>query len=268
MQAKRVCKSDIGDGYEISGMPGRGFNWQVPFVKCDRRMCTESGQDASPFCQYLALGVAPSSASDSVGKERAEAFRNYVHDQFPVLSNTTSLPFGFDFVQVFDSEQDLENYVTARDYRLSSNEKPTLGMAVVWDGTDGGTDSYSYTIRLNGTDYPNPEDQTQPGTSTTPPTDKDFEHFAKNDESCPRLPGSPRVGAKADSCTRRYMINGVLPTQRLIHDFIFQDSNAKDAGYFVAEHGVRFAPFPSKEYVSEGFYAAIAGETYMYSRPT
>lgn len=260
MQVNRTCKAIDDDDFEISGMPFRTFNWQVPFVKCDRRLCTENGQDAR--CQYSALGVAPKNALDTIGKERAEAFRNYVHDRFPVLSNTTRLPFGFDFVQIFDSEQDLENYVQADDYRMSTDERPTLGLAVVWDGTDDGTDSYTYTIRVNGTGFNSPEEQTQPGVSTIPPTDQNFEHFAKDDDSCPVIPGSPDVGAKAGSCTRRYMLNGVLPTQRLIHDFIFEDSKAKDAGYFVAEHGVRFAPFPSKEYVSEGFYAAVAGETF------
>lgn len=272
LQAKRVCKLSPGVGggfgsrrsntdFEISGMPFAGYNWQVPFVQCDRRLCKKEGEDASSFCEYFTLGIAPSSASDTIGKERVDGFFNFIHDRFPVLKNGTNLPDGFDFVQVFESEQDLENYVTSKDYRKSTSEKPKLGLAVVWDGTDGDDNSYSYRIRVNGTGFNRPEDATGPGARTTPPTDQDFEHFAKEDNSCPRDPGAPRVGNGAGSCTRRYMINGLLPTQRLVHDFIYKASNATAKGYFIAEHGVRFAPFPSKEYVSEGFYAAVAGET-------
>ena len=41
MRAQRVCQStnpnDDDDKYDISGIFDNGFNWQVPFVKCDSR---------------------------------------------------------------------------------------------------------------------------------------------------------------------------------------------------------------------------------------
>ena len=41
------------------------------------------------------------------------------------------------------------------------------------------------------------------------------------------------------------MYNEALTIQRLVHDFIMVETGAKDKGYFVAEHGVKYAPFPS-----------------------
>jgi hypothetical protein len=89
-----------------------------------------------------------------------------------------------------------------------------------------------------------------------------FESFAKDDEfTCPEIVGgTPVLGDYSYSCTGQYMYNGVLTTQRLVHDFIMVETGAKDKGYFVAEHGVKFAPFPSPEFVENGFYAAIAGK--------
>jgi glycopeptide antibiotics resistance protein len=52
--------------------------------------------------------------------------------------------------------------------------------------------------------------------------------------------------------------NGAITIQRLVDDFIINDSGAKAAGWSVASNGVTFAPFPSRKYTDDGFYAAIA----------
>lgn len=54
------------------------------------------------------------------------------------------------------------------------------------------------------------------------------------------------------------MYNGALVLQRLVGDWIMQDSGAVDNGYYVSEHGVQFVPFPSPEYTKDGFYDAIS----------
>ncbi len=54
------------------------------------------------------------------------------------------------------------------------------------------------------------------------------------------------------------MYNGALTIQRLIHDWIIEDTGAKAAGSFVAENGVSFVDFPSKEFTQDGFYAVVA----------
>jgi hypothetical protein len=263
LQAPRFCEEIAGDPNDlgISGINDKGYNWQVPFVKCDSRKCTEDGQNASDFCEYLALGVAPSTGSDSSGIKLMNSFKDYVYGRYPELLNKTELPFKFDFVKLFESEAAIEKYVTADDYKYTDiHAVPKLAMAVVFDGSDASI-TYNYKLRVNSTGFNSPEDESRPGTTTTPPTDKSLESFAREDyESCPILVGGePEFGPYMTSCTGRYIYNGLISTQRLVNDFILQDSGAADRGYKVAEHGVKYAAFPTYSYVSSGFYAQIAG---------
>jgi hypothetical protein len=263
LQADRVCAavgsapwlSGAEGGLGITGIFNSGYNWQVPFVKCDSRKCTEEGQDAFPFCEFLALGVAPSTDDDTVGLEQALAFRDFIYRRYPVLLDKAAIPFEFDFVQMFDSNQDLENYVTSADY-----VNPKLALGVVFDGASDPTINYNYQIRVNSTGFNAPEEEGRPATTTTPPTDQLFETFARTDaESCPDLVGgTPNLGPYSLSCTGRYIYNGALTIQRLVHDFILQDTGAADIGFFVADHGVQFVSFPTKAYTENGFYATIS----------
>ena len=280
MQAPRVCQElpdvppDIGipfesdsDGetFQISGIPGQGYNWQVPFVKCDSRLCREAGEDAQPYCEYLALGVAPLNQNDEVGKQQASNFRTYVNDRFPqLLASSNATPYiDFDVVQYFDSDQAVEEYVQAPEYQ--NPDVPKLALAVVFDGTDSAT-SYNYRIRLNSTNFNAPEAIGRPATTTTPPTDRILNTFATDDfDSCPsEVGGTPFLGTYDSSCTGRYFYNGAIAIQRLVGDFIFVDTGARDAGYWVGAHGTVFASFPSPAFVINGFYAQIAG-TSLYN---
>lgn len=274
LQAKRFCQDFSFRDFEvkrITGMPIKGVNFetgsfgtnnQVPFVKCDSRLCGDDGEDALKYCEYLGLGVAASSITDEVGLAQAKAFQEYVYSRFPVLepSNTTTLPFDFEFVQLYESDEALEDYVKSDGYR-----NPKLAMGVVFDGTDVSID-YSYKIRVNSTGFNAPEDTGRPVTVTTPPTDKKFETFARDDmQSCPEIVGgTPDTGPYSSSCTGRYIYNGALVLQRLVNDFIMVESGARDNGFYVADHGVRFAPFPSREYTISGFFASIAGEFLVF----
>lgn len=265
LQAGRKCMRTIDipwranseDGSDsslsITGIYNKGYNWQVPFVKCNSRLCREDGQDAFPFCEYLALGVAPSSKDDVVGATQAEAFREYIYERYPVLLDQDALPFDFEFVQMFDSDNAVVDYVTSKEYM-----NPKLALAIVFDGTDTNI-NYNYKIRVNSTGFNSPEDEARPATITTPPTDKLFESYVRTDsDSCPDLVGgAPNLGPYTSSCTGRYMYNGALTLQRLVHDFIMEETGAKDRGYYVSEHGVQFVSYPTQEYVENGFYAQI-----------
>lgn len=246
----------FGNRLGISGILNGGRNWQVPFVKCDSRFCENDGDDARGLCEYLALGVAPSTANDTVGLQQAEAFRDYIYGRYPVLADSESLPFDFEFVQIMESNAELENYVKAEGY---GGDVPKLALAVIFDGQSDPTINYNYAIRHNSTGFNSPEDEGRPATLTTPPTDKLFETFARqDDESCPDLVGgTPSLGEYDQSCTGRYAYNGFLTIQRLVHDFIIDDSGAAAAGYAVSEGGVSFASFPSQSYIENGFYANI-----------
>lgn len=244
-------KSRLG----ISGIAPNGRNWQVPFVKCDGRLCEEAGVDASGLCEYLALGVAPSTSDDTVGLQQAEAFRDYIYSRYPVLADNSALPFDFEFIQMMDSDEEVEAYVKAENYGA---DVPKLALAVVFDGRDTSI-NYNYAIRSNSTGFNSPDDEGRPATLTTPPTDKLFEAYARTDtESCPELVGgTPDLGPYSNSCTGRYAYNGLLTIQRLVHDFIMEDSGVAARGFAVSEGGVAFAPMPSPGYVEQGFYEAI-----------
>jgi hypothetical protein len=67
-------------------------------------------------------------------------------------------------------------------------------------------------------------------------------------------------GPNDSSCTYQYIYNGALVIQRLLGDWIIDDTGAAEKGYNVAEHGVQFVPFPTKQYIRNGFYSVIAGK--------
>mmetsp|Transcript_43481 Transcript_43481/g.48976 ORF Transcript_43481/g.48976 Transcript_43481/m.48976 type:complete len:2055 (-) Transcript_43481:245-6409(-) len=247
----------LGDGMSVTGIYNQGYNWQVPFVKCDSRKCKKDGQDAVPFCEFLALGVAPSTIDDTAGLQQAEAFIDYIYGRYPVLLEKSSMPFNFDFVQLFNSNELVEEYVVSEDY---GGDTPKLALAVIFDGKTDPTINYNYAIRVNSTGFNSPEDEARPATTTTPPTNRLFETYAKSDDkSCLNIGsnGGPSLGPYDDSCTGRYAYNGFLTIQRLIHDFIIDDSGAASNGYSVSENGVQFVPFPSESYITNGFYATI-----------
>jgi len=154
-------------GMSVTGIYNQGYNWQVPFVKCDSRKCKQDGQDAFPFCEFLALGVAPATIDDTAGLQQAEAFIDFIYERYPVLSEKTSMPFNFDFVQLFKSNENVEEYVTSEDY---GGDAPKLALAVIFDGKTDPTINYNYAIRVNSTGFNSPEDESRPATTTTPPT--------------------------------------------------------------------------------------------------
>merc|ERR1719162_1732663 len=104
-----------------------------------------------------------------------------------------------------DSNADIEKYVIDEGY---GGDLPKLALAVVFDGKSDPTINYNYAIRHNSTGFNSPELEGRPSTLTTPPTDKLFETYAREDlESCPDLVGgTPRVGPYGQSCTGIYAV--------------------------------------------------------------
>jgi hypothetical protein len=275
MRAKRVCVKanqnssgmtvpgfdqyeysyDSSNLFDISGIFDDGFNWQVPFVKCDSRKCDFEGQDALPFCEFAILAVT---GSDAGGQERAKAFEQWIYSTYPVIdlnSPNYSLPFAFPLVQRFNSSEAIDDYVKSADYgRITV---PKIAMGVVWQGND--MKAYNYSLRQNSTNYNAPEDEGRPTAQTTPSTGTWIDSFAREDNICVPLDGGPLLGPFGLSCTGQYIYNGVITIQRLVHDFIFDVSGAAAAGYTVGEAAVQFTPFPSKAFKDNGFYADIGG---------
>jgi hypothetical protein len=261
MRARRICvdvvnSTDSNNLFDISGILDNGGNWQVPFVKCDSRKCDFAGQDALPFCEFAIIAVA---GSDTGGQERALAFEEWIYQTYPAIAPSNPnkmLPFNFSLVRLFDSSGDMDKYVKSSDYGRVT--VPKIAIGVVWQGNDNV--AFNYSLRQNSTNFNAPEDEGRPTAQTTPPTGSWIDSFARDDFSvCLPIDGAPVQGLLGLSCTGQYMYNGVLTIQRLVHDFIFNVSGAEAAGVTVAEAGVQFAPFPTKEYTKDGFYATIGG---------
>ena len=268
LQAKRQCYTIPKGRYKgllgITGMPNGQYDWQVPFVRCNDMQCQFPGQDAQPFCEYLILGIAPQEANDAASRQRAVRFRDWIWEQYPVLLRhrreiskygNTTLPFRFDFVQLFDSRNDMDDYIRALDYGTSA--KPKLALGVLWAGGNA-TDRYQYYLRQNATLFNVPAEQDHPAARTTPDTKRMFDAHAKDDEWCEMAYGAPFLGDRQYSCTGQYLYNGVLTLQNLIGKFILQDSGAWQT-FPVAEAGVAFVPFPSPAYKDGGFFSNLAG---------
>ncbi|CAB9510069.1 Retinal-specific ATP-binding cassette transporter [Seminavis robusta] len=267
--AQRVCvltTVEERDGsmsepvFTITGMPVDGYEWQVPFVWCDPRQCTTEGEDAYDFCEYPILAVAPLTANDAGGQNRSLEFQKYVNERFPQLMEPELTHFvggdDYKFVRMFDSDAAINEYVASSTYGNTGSEK--IGLAVVFEGND--TENYKYSIRANSTNFNSPVGASEPGAKTSPDTKTNFATYANEDTVCD-IPGqgNPDQGYFQLSCTGLYIYNGFLTTQRLVQDWIMVDTDSKDAGFFVSEHGVNYVPFPSRAYEEDGAYADLAG---------
>ena len=253
LQVPRLCEpSNPPDQWPfmISGY----YDNQNPFLKCDRRRCTGSGQDATTFCEYLILAIAPQDESSLRGLARAKAFEEYVKSTFPQLI-TDSVPVDYAVVQSFSSDSEIASYVTSPKYGTTGF--PKIGFAVVF--SDGSSEKdYAYTLRQNSTNFNQPENEGRPAQTTTPPTNKEFSYFSNVDDACSPTDGTAEQGPLQASCTGQYLYNGAVTVQRVIQDWILIDSGNGDENLFVAEHGVQFVSFPTRSYTINGFYAAIS----------
>lgn len=264
LRSQKVCDTRRDDILEITG-GASGFNWQVPFVRCDSRRCRYLGQDATPFCEYSMIAVSGRDGGDGGGLERADAFKDYVYGRWPFLlemrngRDNPGRPFPFEFIQTFRDPGAMDEYVRRADY--GTEGVPKIGMGIVFDGND--PNNFKYWLRQNSTNMnvPEAEAEGRPVITTTPPTGTLFNDFARNDfETCRREPGErTNFGAFQDSCTGLYFYNGVIATQRLVGDFVLNQTGAAEAGYFVADGGVSYVQFPQREYVADGFFERFEG---------
>ena len=114
-QARRACFREESNEFSISGIPDGGYNWQVPFVRCDSRKCQYLGQDANPFCEYSMMAVSGSTEDDIGGSQRAKDFQTYMYNRWPFLLNmrqgreVEGRPFPFEFVQIFRDPSEIKS---------------------------------------------------------------------------------------------------------------------------------------------------------------
>ena len=178
LRAKRVCVDNPAPPLIqlLFGLPPRvisgiqSSDWPVPFVYCSSYNCQFDGEDARQYCTYRTLALASmnnpaqsSSGNNNSGYERMQRFKKYVEDKYFQLNDSTLLPFDYDFIQVFDSNEELQSYVTSDTYGewVDGMYQPKVAIAVVFD--DGGDEkSYDYTIRVNSTNYNSEEQSVRP----------------------------------------------------------------------------------------------------------
>lgn len=250
LRAKKECLTQKGIK-GISGIQDAGFDWQVPLVKCDSRKCSIQGENAQPFCEYGIIAVAGKNG----GESRASSFKAWVEEKYPAIISD-EMPFEFELIQPFDSSEAMDNYIANRQY--GETGYPKIAMGIVFDGDS--IDNWHYHLRQNSTNFNSPEYEGRPATRTTPDTSRTVDSFAPDDESvCVPEGGTPTLGRLESSCTGQYMYNGVLTFQRLVNDFILDQTNGTAAGYRVAEASILYVPFPTREYVESGFYSTIGG---------
>jgi len=232
-------------------------DWPVPFVFCNSYACEKRGQDATNYCTYRTLALAPMNA-DAIGEvQRMQSFKSYVEERYPQLTDSSLLPFDYDFIQIFDSNDELQSYITSPNYGEWIDEQqyfPKVAIGVVFSGGGDGK-SYEYTIRPNSTNYNAQEQSAQPVAKTTPSTERVFDPYQREDSNSCSSPGSPNMGKYGGSCTGRYILNGAVTIQRLLDDWILSDSGVTAT---VAQNGAVFLPFPTKEYTQSGFYENIS----------
>jgi hypothetical protein len=172
LQAKRVCAPNSAlpflqvllglSPWVISGV--WSSDWPVPFVFCNSYNCQYNGEDATKYCTYKTLGLAPmnpgtSENSENSGYRRMQRFKTYVERKYHQLANSSLLPFDYQFIQIFESNEDLQSYVTSQNYGEWVNGKysPKVAIAIVFSDGEGDR-SYDYTIRVNSTNF-NSEEQ-------------------------------------------------------------------------------------------------------------
>lgn len=207
--------------------------------------------------KYCEFAIVALSGTDDGGRERAALMKDYILDRYPVLTDNTSIPVPFELIQIFDGPLAMDQYVKSADYGKFG--VPKIAMGIVFEGND--PNNYVYHLRQNSTNFNNPTAEARPAVATTPDTSIKFASFAKNDnEPCVPLDGSAEQGERGNSCTGQYAYNGVLTFQRLVGDFILDQTGAADLGYRMSRSGVQYVPFPTREYEEEGFYGAIAGK--------
>jgi hypothetical protein len=274
LQAKKVCKwvpdtnitDEDGDDshFEITGIADRSRNWQIPYLKCNSRLCTEIGQDATTFCEVSVLAIAGSNVEGSI---RAATFRDWIVQRYPALltNNRTMilryLDYQEDAITKYSTPygKAIDQYVQSPEYGTNP-DTPKISMAVVFDGND--PNAYVYALRQNSTNFNVAEEEgsVKGASKTTPKTFQLVDDYAASDfETCVAISISNSISEKSlgtlgTSCTGQYMYNGVLATQRLLHDFILSDTGATATGHGVAEAGVQFVQFPQAAYNPTGYF--------------
>lgn len=171
LQAERICVVDptATVSEQVLGLAplvisGLNYNeWPVPFVFCNSYACRKRGENATNYCTYRTLALAPMNADATGEVQRMLRFKEYVERRYPQITDRSALPFQHDFIQIFSSNDELQTYVTSERYGIEHwvdgkyYANPKVAIGVLFSGNDD-VKSYEYVIRTNSTNF-NSEEQ-------------------------------------------------------------------------------------------------------------
>ena len=115
----------------ITGVPARGYDWQIPLVKCDSRKCQTEGEPADDYCEHSIIAVT--AAGSNTAEERARDFIDWMFERYPDVTDPDKMPFDpltRPLVQWFDSSAAMNDYVKRSDY--GSLTVPKIALGIVW----------------------------------------------------------------------------------------------------------------------------------------
>lgn len=228
------------DSFTISGMETTS-SWRVPLIKCDASRCKSAYESAEEYCERNIVGIAGD-------PDRMAAFLTWVESEYPVEKD-------LQLFRVFDTPGDMDAYVENHFYGRSNGEVhyQKLAMGIVFDAPIHDKPSvWGYQLRPNSTNVNEVAFSEETGEGllaiqSMPNTGRLTDTYAKTeDEAC----GT----ANSVSCAAQYGDNGVLTFQRLVHDFILNQTATSSRVSSVA-----FVPFPTRPYEEGLFFQFVSG---------
>ncbi|CAM9405596.1 unnamed protein product, partial [Scytosiphon promiscuus] len=194
-----------------------------------------SDADVADVCEPLTFAVMP--ADDGVAATEAQAFYDYVVEEFPGTASHW---------ERFDSESEFLNIIDESDYsRDATDDRPAFSAGIVF--TSGSPD-WSYTIRANITKSGVEVDSYY--MFNVPETESQTENNCKSPTDCP----DDDEGRDTNPWSAIYHQSPVLMLQHLVDSRIMA-LEGSDADPPV----VRITEFPNLEYAEDGFWSQIGG---------
>jgi len=194
-------------------------------------------------CEKQTLAILPEEDDDTLSA-LVSSFELFIEEKYPAL---------LDFVQTFNSQTELEDHISQRNYPKDSAVQPKIGAAVVFSA---GSPNWDYTVRSNFTKT-NKWDYWQynvPRTDTI--TYWDMRQYDENPEG---LDEEPYAGGPFNML---YWQSNNLAIQMLVDEFIFtyeqEDGGKLEGATFFRLPNYLLGNFPSPAYEELAFWEMMS----------
>jgi len=194
---------------------------------------TVSEDKIEDVCERQALAIAPSDDSEELQSVVAN-FEDFILENYPRLA---------DFVEVFESEEDINQYVSQAGYSQDTAITPKIGSGVVFHSA---SPDWDYSVRLNFT-----KDSLDYREAIIPSTKTVTNPFLRTWKSSPGQERGVYFRPYADM----YMTSSFLALQLLVDEFIFNQEATDEETELP---NIRMANFPYKEFETSDFWESMA----------